>query len=196
MLAPKSHCAHQLDTCTQQGTAQSLIGLDVLSKHSVMVGLFLDRQLCNRPGKCSCNSQSCLTARADYTDYCTKTCMVTTSHKEQHADEGCAEVVQGQSGFARACVPGQATLQHGRGSHDHTGANVIQVLGGLEVGDVLEHEGIGGLCSMSVSSLPHKPCLHCLLCKSDVQNLIISSVKRCDGAQHCQLHMVTIAHAA
>jgi len=38
-------------------------------------------------------------------------------------------------------------LQHGRGSHDHTGADVVQVLGGLEVSDVLEHEGIGGLYS-------------------------------------------------
>lgn len=57
------------------------------------------------------------------------------------------KVVQGQPDVFRACVPGQATLQHGRGSHDDTGADVIQVLGGLEVGDVLEHEGIGGLYS-------------------------------------------------
>ena len=63
MLAPKSHCAHQLDECTQQSTAQSLIGLDVLSKHSVVVGCFLGSQLCSRPANYSFNSQSCLTNR-------------------------------------------------------------------------------------------------------------------------------------
>ncbi len=43
----------------------------------------------------------------DYTvDNCTEACMVTTSHKEQHADENCAEVLQGEPEFGRACVPG------------------------------------------------------------------------------------------
>lgn len=42
-------------------------------------------------------------------------------------------------------LPGQSTLQHGGGGHDDTGANVIQMLGRLEVCDMLEHERVGCL---------------------------------------------------
>ena len=56
----------------------------------------------------------------------------------QQSAEGCKTGVG-------AGVPGQATLQHGGGGHDHTGPDVIQMLGRLEVCDVLEHEGVGCL---------------------------------------------------
>ena len=58
-------------------------------------------------------------------------------------------------------VRGQATLKHGRAGHDHTGPDDVQVLGGLQMSDVLEHEGVGGLhsnstwcCQTHISFLP------------------------------------------
>jgi hypothetical protein len=38
-----------------------------------------------------------------------------------------------------------AALQHGWGGHDHAGAHVVKLGGRLEVGDVLEVEGVGHL---------------------------------------------------
>lgn len=58
-----------------------------------------------------------------------------------------------QQSFAMQCasarvsqtVPGQAALQHGGSGHDYARTNVVQVLRGLEMSDMLEHEGIRSL---------------------------------------------------
>ena len=67
-----------------------------------MVGLFLSRQ----QGTTAVTGKAASPALQTRQLACIKTCMVTTSDKEQHADEGWAEVMQIQPDVAGACVPG------------------------------------------------------------------------------------------